>query len=184
MREDSPCGKRPCLKKKEKRDSVIFIDADACPVRQEAIDIAIRHQVRLTLVTNGGVRPYPHDLIAMKYVASGADEADKWIVSAAGAGDIIITSDILLAAEALKRQTVVLRPDGSELTPQNIGNQLASRDLMADIRAALPLDMAKAGGGRTFSSADRGRFKQILDQKVRQMAGAMSVAQQDKDKNL
>ena len=143
---------------------MIYIDADACPVRQQAIDIALRHQVRLTMVTNGGVRPYPHDLIVMKYVPSGADEADKWIVSAAGAGDIIITNDILLAAEALKKQTIVLRPDGSELTRQNIGNQLASRDLMADLRAAQPLDMAKAGGGRAFSSADRSRFKQVFDQ--------------------
>ena len=151
---------------------MIYIDADACPVRQEAIDIALRHKVRLTMVTNGGVRPYPHDLIDIKYVASGADEADKWIVNAAAAGDIIITNDILLAAEALKKQTVILRPDGSELTQKNIGNQLASRDLMADLRAAQPLVMAKAGGGRAFSSADRGRFKQCLDQKVRHMADA------------
>ena len=156
-------------RKTEKRGLVIFIDADACPVRQEAIDIALRHKVRLIMVTNGGVRPYPHELIEMKYVSQGPDEADKWIVSSARQGDIIITNDILLAAEALKEGAAVLRPDGSELTTENIGNQLASRDLMADLRAAQPLDMAKAGGGRAFSASDRGRFKQILNQKVRQL---------------
>ena len=147
---------------------MIYIDADACPVRQEAIDIALRHQVRLVMVTNGGVRPYPHELIEMRYVSQGPDEADKWIVTASGKGDIVITNDILLAAEALKGGAEVLRPDGSELTVQNIGNQLASRDLMADLRAAQPLDMAKAGGGRAFTAADRGRFKQALDQKLKQ----------------
>ena len=154
---------------------MIYIDADACPVRQEAIDIALRHQVRLIMVTNGGVRPYPHELIEMKYVSQGPDEADKWIVSAAGQGDIIITNDILLAAEALKEGAAVLRPDGSELTTENIGNQLASRDLMADLRAAQPLDMAKAGGGRAFSASDRGRFKQVLDQKVRQLTAKKTL---------
>ena len=156
-------------RKAGKRDNLIYIDADACPVRHEAIDIALRHQVRLVLVTNGGVRPYPHELIEMKYVSQGPDEADKWIVSTAGQNDIIITNDILLAAEALRKGAAVLRPDGSELTQANIGNQLASRDLMADLRAAMPLDMAKAGGGRAFSSSDRGRFKQALDQKVKQL---------------
>ena len=65
---------------------MIFIDADACPVRQEAIDIALRHQIRLVMVTNGGVRPYPHALIDMKYVSQGPDEADKWIADSVDTG--------------------------------------------------------------------------------------------------
>ena len=145
---------------------MIFIDADACPVRQEAIDIALRHQVRLVMVTNGGVRPYPHALIDMKYVSQGPDEADKWIADSADTGDLVITNDILLAAEVIKAGALVLRPDGSELSAQNIGNQLASRDLMADLRAAQPLDMAKMGGGRAYSASDRARFKQALEKNI------------------
>ena len=145
---------------------MIFIDADACPVRQEAIDIALRHQIRLVMVTNGGVRPYPHALIDMKYVSQGPDEADKWIADSVDAGDLVITNDILLAAEVIKAGALVLRPDGSELSAQNIGNQLASRDLMADLRAAQPLDMAKMGGGRAYSASDRARFKQALERNI------------------
>ena len=145
---------------------MIFIDADACPVRQEAIDIALRHRTKLVMVTNGGVRPYPHVLIDIKYVSQGPDEADKWIADSANAGDVVVTNDILLAAEVIKVGAVVLRPDGSKLTAQNIGNQLASRDLMADLRAAQPLDMAKMGGGRAFSASDRARFKQALEKLI------------------
>ena len=149
-----------------KEVEIIYIDADACPVRQEAIDISLRHQVRLIMVTNGGVRPYPHALVDMKYVSQGPDEADKWIADSADSGDVVITNDILLAAEVIKAGAFVLRPDGSELTEQNIGNQLASRDLMADLRAAQPLDMVKIGGGRPFLASDRARFKKALEKQV------------------
>jgi len=135
-------------------------------VRQEAIDISLRHEVRLVMVTNGGVRPHPHALVDTKYVSQGPDEADKWIADSVDAGDVVVTNDILLAAEVIKAGAFVLRPDGSELTAQNIGNQLASRDLMADLRATQPLDMAKIAGGRSFSASDRSRFKQALEKLV------------------
>ena len=138
---------------------MIFIDADACPVRQEAIDIALRHQIRLVMVTNGGVRPYPHALIDMKYVSQGPDEADKWIAEEIDDSDILITSDIPLAAKAIEKQALVIRPDGSKLTQQNIGNILATRDLMSDIRAADPFHQSKS---KPFSKADKGAFRQIL----------------------
>ena len=107
-----------------------------------------------------------HALIDMKYVSQGPDEADKWIADSADIGDLVITNDILLAAEVIKAGALVLRPDGSELSAQNIGNQLASRDLMADLRAAQPLDMAKMGGGRAYSASDRARFKQALEKNI------------------
>ena len=118
------------------------------------------------MVTNGGVRPHPHALVDTKYVSQGPDEADKWIADSVDPGDVVLTNDILLAAEVIKAGAFVLRPDGSELTAQNIGNQLASRDLMADLRAAQPLDMAKIAGGRSFSASDRSRFKQALEKQV------------------
>ena len=118
------------------------------------------------MVTNGGVRPYPHALVDMKYVSKGPDEVDKWIADKVDNGDLVITNDMLLAAEVIKAGAFVLRPDGSELSAQNIGNQLASRDLMADLRAAQPLDMAKMGVGRSFSTSDRARFKQALEKNI------------------
>ena len=80
---------------------MIYIDADACPVRQEAIDIALRHQVRLVMVTNGGVRPYPHALSDMKYVSQGPDEADKWIADSANIGEKLQKRDF--------KQTLILK---------------------------------------------------------------------------
>ena len=113
------------------------------------------------MVCNGGVRPHPHELIQLKMVGLGPDEADKWIADNIQKADILVTNDMPLAEKAVKAEAFVLRPDGSHLNDKNIQNSLASRDLMADIRASDPFFRAQS---KPFSKADRGRFNQQLDQ--------------------
>ncbi|MEL0195828.1 MAG: YaiI/YqxD family protein [Rhodobiaceae bacterium] len=150
----------------------IYVDADACPVKEEITTIAIRHACRAVMVCNGGIRPNPHPLIDLVIVDDGPDAADIWIADRAGAGDIIITTDIPLAAKCVGNGAAVLRPDGSPITGANIGGILATRDLMADMRAADPLHQGRQGQGRPFSKADRGRFSQALDQLVSRQSGS------------
>ena len=140
---------------------IIYVDADACPVKDEIITIALRHKIQVIMVCNGGVRPHPYELIQLKMVGLGADEADKWIADEITKGDVLITNDMPLAEKAVKAEAYVLRPDGSHLHEKNIQNTLASRDLMADIRASDPFFRAQS---KPFSKADRGRFSQQLDQ--------------------
>jgi uncharacterized protein YaiI (UPF0178 family) len=145
---------------------IIYVDADACPVRDSIISIAIRHEVSVVMVCNGGIRPYPHPLITLRVVPSGPDEADKWIADMITEHDILITSDIPLAARAVEKNAIVIRPDGSSLTKDNIGNTLAMRDLMADIRAADPFHQSKS---KPFSASDKAQFNQTLDQALIRM---------------
>ena len=144
----------------------VWVDADACPVRAEAEAVAIRHGVPLRMVSNGGIRPSAHPLVRMVYVPATPDAADIHIAGAVAPGDVVVTSDLPLAARALEGGARVLRPDGSALTPANIGPALATRDLMADLRAADPTGGPK-GGGRGFTKADRGRFLSALDLMLR-----------------
>jgi len=147
---------------------MIYVDADACPVKDDIITIAIRHNIQVLMVCNGGIRPHPHDLISLKIVPSGPDEADKWIADHIMPHNILVTSDIPLAAKAVEKNAIVLRPDGSRITEKNIGNILATRDLMSDIRAADPFHQSKS---KPFSNADKGRFRQMLDQELRLIKG-------------
>ena len=141
--------------------TIIYVDADACPVKDEIITVAIRHGCRAVMVCNGGIRPNPHPLIELAIVDDGPDAADIWIADRASSGDIVVTNDIPLAARAVEKAAAVLRPDGSAITASNVGNVLATRDLMADLRAADPF---RQGKGKPFSKADRVRFSQALDQ--------------------
>ena len=147
---------------------MIYVDADACPVKDDIITIAIRHNIQALMVCNGGIRPHPHDLISLKIVPSGPDEADKWIADNIMPHNILVTSDIPLAAKAVEKGAIILRPDGSRITEKNIGNILATRDLMSDIRAADPFHQSKS---KPFSNADKGRFRQMLDQELRLIKG-------------
>ena len=147
---------------------MIYVDADACPVKDDIFTIAIRHNIQVLMVCNGGIRPHPHDLISLKIVPSGPDEADKWIADHIMPHDILVTNDIPLAAKAVEKSAIVLRPDGSRITEKNIGNILATRDLMSDIRAADPFHQSKS---KPFSNADKGRFRQMLDQELRLIKG-------------
>ena len=146
--------------------TTIYVDADACPVKDEVTAIAIRHGCRAVMVCNGGIRPNPHSMIDLVIVDEGPDAADIWIARTVAAGDIVVTNDIPLAAKCVAGDSRVLRPDGSAITAANIGTILATRDLMADMRAADPLrqNAGQHGSSQPFSKADRGRFSQALDQ--------------------
>ena len=142
----------------------IYIDADACPVKAEAERVATRHAVRMVLVSNGGIRPSENPLVDSVFVADGPDEADKWIAAACGPGDVVVTGDIPLAAKCVAAGAKVLKHNGEELHERNIGNVLATRDLMQDLRSADPF---RQGGGKMFSKADRSRFLEVLERLVR-----------------
>ncbi|QDL92643.1 YaiI/YqxD family protein [Paroceanicella profunda] len=141
----------------------IYIDADACPVKEEAKRVAARHGLEVFLVSNGGIRPDPSPLVHLVVVSAGPDEADKWIAEEIGPGDICVTSDIPLAARCVEAGGTVLRPDGAPLTARNIGEVLATRDLMSDLRSADPF---RQGGGRPFSKQDRSRFLDSMERLV------------------
>ncbi len=145
----------------------LFIDADACPVKDEAERVATRHGVPMKLVCNGGIRPSRNPLVELVIVADGPDVADMWIADRAGPGDVVVTGDIPLAAKCVAAGALVLKHNGEPLTQANIGPVLATRDLMADLRAADPFRM---GGGKGFTKADRSRFLDMLDWALRQAA--------------
>lgn len=145
--------------------SAIYVDADACPVKDETLRVAERHGAPVYLVCNGGLRPNPHPLVEVVIVREGPDAADDWIAERASLGDICITGDIPLAARCLDAGAQVLRHDGSAFTHDSIGHALAMRDLMADLRSANPL--GGEGGGRSFTRADRSRFLDALETALR-----------------
>ena len=144
--------------------TVLYIDADACPVKEEAERVASRHRVRMLLVSNGGIRPSRNPLVEIVVVPDGPDAADMWIAERAGPGDVVVTQDIPLAARCVEGGARVLKPNGEALDARNVGQALAVRDLMTDLRAADPF---RQGGGKAFSRADRSRFLDALEREVR-----------------
>jgi uncharacterized protein YaiI (UPF0178 family) len=144
--------------------SRIFVDADACPVKAEVERVATRHKVSVFMVSNGGLRPSPNPLIENVIVPEGPDVADMWIADRAGSGDVVVTGDIPLAAKCVAAGARVLKPNGEALTETNVGQALAMRDLMSDLRAADPF---RQGGGKSFSKADRSRFLDTLERVLR-----------------
>lgn len=148
---------------------MIYVDADACPVKDEVLRVADRHGAGVAIVSNGGLRPNPHPLVQTVIVAEGADEADKWIAERCGPGDIVVTGDIPLAARCVEAGAQVIKHNGEVLDDRNIGQALATRDLMADLRAADPF---RQGGGKPFSKADRSRFLDRLETLMRRAGAA------------
>jgi len=142
----------------------IYVDADACPVKDEVERVGTRHKLRMFVVSNGGLRPSRNALVENIIVPDGPDVADMWIADRAGTGDVVITGDIPLAAKCVASGAQVLKHNGEALTSANIGNILATRDLMTDIRAADPF---RTGGGKGFTKADRSRFLDALERAVR-----------------
>ena len=142
----------------------IYIDADACPVRGETLKVADRHQLQVYVVSNGGIRPDPHPLVETVVVPDGPDIADQWIADRIAPGDICITGDIPLAARCIENGGLALKHNGEAFTQANIGHALAMRDLMADLRAANPLN--QGGGGKAFTKADRSRFLDALERTI------------------
>ena len=145
----------------------IYVDADACPVKAEAEKVGTRHGVRIFIVSNGGLRPSQNPLVETVIVPDGPDVADMWIADRAAPGDVVITGDIPLAAKCVEAGAQVLKHNGEALTDANIGNVLATRDLMTDLRAADPF---RQGGGKGFTKADRSRFLDALERALRAAA--------------
>jgi len=145
----------------------IYVDADACPVKAEAEKVGTRHGVRIFIVSNGGLRPSQNPLVETVIVPDGPDVADMWIADRAAPGDVVITGDIPLAAKCVEAGAQVLKHNGEALTGANIGNVLATRDLMTDLRAADPF---RQGGGKGFTKADRSRFLDAVERALRAAA--------------
>lgn len=140
----------------------ILVDADACPVKDEIYKVAYRQQVRVTIVANSFLRVPDHPLIVRMVVSDGFDAADDWIAQAADARCIVVTSDILLADRCLKAGATVLAPNGKPFTPNSIGGAVATRAIMADLRAGID----SIGGPPPFQKADRSRFLAALDTEI------------------
>jgi uncharacterized protein len=141
----------------------IFVDADACPVKDEIYKVAYRHDVPVVIVANSHFRVPDHALISKQVVSDGSDAADDWIAEQANAQTIVITADILLAERCLKVGAIVIGNTGLFFTANSIGSAVATRAIMADLRAGMGEGM---GGPAPFSKADRSRFLQALDQAV------------------
>ena len=139
----------------------ILVDADACPVKDEVYKVAWRRGVAVKLVSNMRLRVPEHPLIERVVVADRFDAADDWIVEAADERSVVITGDILLADRCLKKGATVIGHNGKPFTAASIGGAIATRAIMADLRAGA----AELGGGPApFAKADRSRFLQALDE--------------------
>ena len=140
----------------------IYVDADACPVKDEALRVAERHGLAIVYVANTGLRPSRDPMIRYVMVPQGADAADDWIVEHAEANDIVVTADIPLADRALKRGAVALGPTGKLFTADSIGMALAMRDLNRHLRETGESRGLNAG----FTARDRSAFLGVLDAAV------------------
>jgi uncharacterized protein YaiI (UPF0178 family) len=140
-------------------DPVIYVDADACPVKAEAMRVAERLGLVIILVSNGGVRPSRDPMVRVVVVPAGADAADDWIVEQAGTNDIVLTADIPLASRAIDKGCHVLGFTGKPFTPASIGMALAMRDLKQHLRETGEIKGHNPG----FRPADRSAFLSALD---------------------
>ena len=138
----------------------ILVDADACPVKEEIYKVAWRRNVAVVLVSNARFRIPDHPLITRHIVSDAFDAADDWIAEQATHRSIVITADILLADRCLKAGAVVIGNNGKPFTTSSIGGAIATRAIMADLRAGMD---GIGGGPAPFAKADRSRFLQALD---------------------
>ncbi len=139
--------------------TAIYIDADACPVKDEIYRVAARYGLAVWVVCNSWIRTPADPRITLAVVDEGPDVADDWIAERVGPGDIVVTSDIPLAERALGKGAQALHPHGRPFTTDNIGGALASRAIGEHLRSMGEM----TGGPRAFSPADRSRFLQALD---------------------
>jgi hypothetical protein len=137
----------------------ILVDADACPVKEEIYRVAFRREVPVRVVSNSRIRVPDHPLIERVLVSNAFDGADDWIAEEANGRTVVITGDILLADRCLKKGATVIGPNGKVFTSANIGGAIATRAIMADLRAGAGV----TGGPAPFGKADRSRFLQALD---------------------
>ena len=141
-------------------DLRILVDADACPVKDEVYKVAWRREVPVKVVSNAYLRVPAHPLIERVVVSDKFDAADDWIVEVADAKTVVITGDILLADRCLKKGASVIGHNGKPFTSASIGGAIATRAIMADLRAGADGMM---GGPAPFAKADRSQFLQALD---------------------
>ncbi|WP_324749836.1 YaiI/YqxD family protein [Sphingomonas sp. LY54] len=146
----------------------ILVDADACPVKEEIYKVAFRREVPVTIVSNAHLRVPDHPLIARVVVSDGFDAADDWIAEAADAKCVVVTADILLADRCIKAGATVLGPNGKPFTANSIGAAVATRAIMADLRAGMGNPLA--GGPAPFAKTDRSRFLSALDEALGRLA--------------
>jgi len=145
----------------------ILVDADACPVKEEIYRVAQRHKAHVRVVSNSPFRVPVSERVKRVVVSDGFDAADDWIAEHANTGTVVITADILLAERCINAGAVVLRHDGKSLDAASIGNAIATRAIMEDLRAGMD---GVGGGPPPFSKADRSRFLQALDRVLVRMA--------------
>jgi len=141
----------------------LYVDADACPVKAETVKVAERHGLPVVFVANAWFAAPRAPRIRVQVVSGSFDAADDWIVEQVRRDDVVITADIPLASRCLKLGARVLGPSGKPFTEDNIGNALATRELMADLRA-----YGVGGGPPPFGPKDRSRFLEALEQVVRE----------------
>src|SRR5271154_990564 len=145
----------------------LYIDADACPVKNEIYRVAERHArkgvaLKVFVVSNSPIAVPRDEMIERVVVGAGMDEADNWIAERAGAGDIVITADVPLASRAVKAGAKVIAPNGRRFTEESIGMTLATRNLMDSLRSAGEI----TGGPKPFSPRDRSNFLSALDRAI------------------
>jgi uncharacterized protein YaiI (UPF0178 family) len=144
----------------------ILVDGDACPVKEEIYKVAFRRNVPVIVVSNSPFRVPLHPLVRRVVVSEGFDAADDWIAEAANAGSVVVTADILLADRCLKAAATVISPAGKPFTTSSIGSQIATRAIMADLRAGGDT----IGGPAPFSKADRSRFLSALEEALAKLS--------------
>ena len=140
----------------------IYVDADACPVKQEVYRVARRYGLEVTLVANSWMRVPEEPWLALEVVGEGFDAADDWIVARVHPDDVVITADVPLASRCLKGGARVIGPTGRPFTDDNIGQVVATRDLLAGMRGAGEM----TGGPPPITKRDRSRFLQQLDEVI------------------
>jgi uncharacterized protein YaiI (UPF0178 family) len=151
MTEQAPAGIR------------VFVDGDACPVKDETLKVSARHKLPVVIVSNGGLRPSRDPIVRHVVVPKGADAADDWIVEEAAPNDIAVTADIPLASRLVAKGVHVLGPNGRPFTPDTIGMAVAMRDLKQHLRETGEI----AGHNPGFTREDRSRFLGELDRMIR-----------------
>jgi hypothetical protein len=140
----------------------IYVDADACPVKDEVVRVATRHDLKTYMVSDGGIRPSQSALVELVIVDQGPDAADDWIADHIQKTDICITNDIPLAARCLERGALAIKPNGEPFTDNGIGMELANRELMQGLRESGEI----TGGPRPFRKSDRSAFLNHLETTV------------------
>jgi len=140
----------------------IYVDADACPVKQEVYRVAERHALKVNVVTNNPIAVPRDPLIARMVVGAGMDEADNWIAERVGRGDIVVTADVPLASRCVKAGAEVIAPNGRRFTEESIGHVLATHNLMDSLRSAGEI----TSGPKPFAPRDRSAFLAALDQAI------------------